>query len=157
MHHANRRPGGNGPEYGVGNGVIAARADWYYARGFNLPIESLDILVLPFQVVPMRKADVTEIGNPAQLVRIDAQTEVECPHEAGRVAYFARAVSCARPVCDPEISRDANQPDVHTFKCGGQRRTHECGNLGIARLLHRVVGLLTRNVRPGVTLGAHAS
>src|SRR5882672_11632502 len=118
MHHANRRRGSNCPEYGVGNGVITAGADRYDARCLDLPIESLDIVVLPFQVVPMRKAYVTEVGNSAQLVRIDAQTEVKCTHEAGRIAYFARAMSCAGPVCDPEICRDANQSDVHTFKCG---------------------------------------
>src|SRR6202171_606555 len=157
MHHANRRRGSNRPEYGGGNGVITAGADRYYARCLDLPIESLDIVVLLFQVVPMRKAYITEIGNSAQLVRIDAQTEVKCPHEAGRVAYFARAMSRAWPVCDPEISRDANQSDVHTSKCGCQRSTHECCNLRIARLLHRVIGILTRNVRLAVTLGAHAS
>src|SRR6202171_6616441 len=152
MHHADRRRGSNCPEYGVGNGVITAGADRYYARCLDLPIEGLDIVVLLFQVVPMRKAYITEIGNSAQLVRIDAQTEVKCPHEAGRVAYFARAVSCARPVCDPEISRDADQSDVHIFKCGCQRSTHEGCNLGIARLLHWVISRLTRNVRPDVTL-----
>src|SRR4029077_19341584 len=98
MHHANRRRGSNCPEYGVGNGVITAGADRYDARCLDLPIESLDIVVLPFQVVPMRQAYGAEIGNSAQLVRIDAQTEVKCPHESGRVAYFARAVSRARPV-----------------------------------------------------------
>src|SRR4029077_6457090 len=116
-----------------------------------------DIVVLPFQVVPMRQAYVAEIGNSAQLVRIDAQTEVKCPHEAGRVAYFARAVSRARPVRDPEISRDANQSDVHTLKCGCQRSTHEGCDFGIARLLHRVISILAGNVRPAVTPGAHAS
>src|SRR6266446_10926643 len=33
--------------------------------------------------------------NPYELCRIDAQSKVKCPHEAGRVAYFARAMSCA--------------------------------------------------------------
>src|SRR5205085_3551926 len=85
VHHANRRPGGNGLEYGIGNGVIPAGADRYDVRCLDLAIEGLDILVLPFQVVPVREVHVTEIGDPAQVVRVDAQAQGERPHEAGRI------------------------------------------------------------------------
>ncbi len=157
MHHANRRPGSDGLEYGIGNGVIAAGADRYDVRCLDPLIDRLDILVLPFQVEAVREVYVTQIRNPAQLVWIDAQPQIERSHEAGGIAYFARAMACAGPVGDPEICGNADQSNVHILECGCQRSTHECRNLGKARLPHRVVSLLARDVGPEVTLGAHAS
>src|SRR5256885_6899586 len=68
VHHANRRPGGNGLEYGIGDGVIAAGADRYDVRCLDLPIEGLDILVLPFQVVAVREDRKSTRLNSSHLV-----------------------------------------------------------------------------------------
>src|SRR5215469_15341773 len=51
---------------------------------------------------------VAKIGNTAQLIWIDAEPEIESTHQARSVADFARAMSGARTIGDPEIGRDTD-------------------------------------------------
>ena len=82
VNHSNGCVGGNRFEYWVCDRVVAARADRPHAGSVNFAIEGFDLLDLFFEVVPMRQAHVAEICDPAELVRIHSQCEIETPHEA---------------------------------------------------------------------------
>src|SRR5215472_13976716 len=61
----------------------------------------------------------------------------------------------ARPVGYPEIGRDTDQSDVDVGECSRKRGAHEGGDLGKARLPHRVVRPAVAEGRSLVVLGAH--
>ena len=55
----------------------------------------------------------------------------------------------------PKIGGHADQTDVDFVQRGRQRRAHEGRDLGIARLLHRIVGRCRREIMLGVALVLH--
>ena len=82
VHHTDGRIGGNRLEYGVGNRMVAARADRQHAGRVNFAVERRNLLDLFFQIVAVRQAHIAQIGDPTKLVRIDPQREIEGAHEA---------------------------------------------------------------------------
>ena len=139
VHHADRAIGGDRLENRERNRVIPARGDRDDFRLMQQPIIVGDLGSLCLEVVAVRQADIAEVGNAAQLVRVHAQAQIERAHQARRVADLTRSVPRTRAVGDAQIGRHADQSDVDIRQVFGKRRAHERGDLAVARLLHRLV------------------
>ncbi len=157
VHHSDRCGGGERSEDGISDRVIAARRDGPYTCRVHLAVERLDFLNLLRQVEAIRKANITEISDAAQIVGIQVETEIERPHETRGVADLTRAMPRSRPVRDAEIGRDTNEPNIDFSEAPRQRRTHEGCYLRIARLLHRIVFAADDDIRTNVALLGHVS
>src|ERR1700722_8294933 len=136
--------------------MIAARGNGSYAGGVHLAVERLDLLDLLREVEAVGEPHITEVRDPAQIVGIQLETEVERPHETRGIADFPRPVPRSRTIRDAEIGRHADEPDIDLGERARQWCTHEGCYLRIARLLHRIVFAVAEDIRTNVALIGHA-
>ena len=90
---------------------------------------SLDLLDLLRKIEAVREAHVAQIRDPAKIVRIQVETEIECPHQARSIADLPRAVPRPGAIRHAEIGRNTDEPDIDLIERPCQRRTH--GRLSI--------------------------
>jgi hypothetical protein len=134
-----------------GDRMVAPGAQGRYASGVQAAVEVGDVVEGALQVVDARKRHVAQVGDGAELVRVDPAHVMDRPHQARLVAHLARPVAGARPVGHPAVEGHADEADVDAGRVPGEGCPHEGGDFAIARRGHGVLDL--GQFRPLVHVG----
>src|ERR1700722_13272172 len=136
--------------------MIATRGNGPYACGVHLAVERLDLLDLLREVEAVGEPNIAEVRDPAQIVGIQLESEIERPHETRGIADLPRPVPRSRTIRDAEIGRYADEPDIDLSERARQWCTHKRCYLRIARLFHRIVFAIAEDIRTDIALIGHA-
>ena len=79
------------------------------------------------------EAHVADVGDAAEVERIDAEDMMRGAHQRGEVAHRARAVARADPIGGAAVEGHAGDTDVETGEVELMRRAQEGRDLGKAR------------------------
>ncbi len=101
----------------------------------------LDVAVRRGDVEDLREADITDVGNSGEVVRVDACGMVHRSVDRRLVADLTWPVTGARAIGDPAVVWNAVHGDVDTGQIGNVRRPHEGGDLLVTGLESRVACL----------------
>jgi hypothetical protein len=80
VHHTDGCGGGERPENGIRYRVIAARGNRQHAGCMHLAIKRLDLFDLLREVEAVREPHIAEVRDPAEIVGIQFEAEIERPH-----------------------------------------------------------------------------
>ena len=119
--------------------MVTAGADRQHARVVHGAVKGRNVGDLRLEVEAAGEAYVADVGDAAEFVGIEAHADVECTHQARRIADFARAVSGTGSIGDAEVRRYADETDVDAIERTGERRAHKRCELGVAWFAHRLV------------------